>query len=83
MHLADEFCSNFHGEINQQVAAAMKTEPLCADYPAWDWHGTVWFDQESQTYCCQVKRYGSHVDTVEAATPEQLREELCNKYGWK
>lgn len=78
----DAFCSNFDGIINADVVAKLKTENLKASYPAWDWHGTVWFDKQFQKFCCKVMRYGSHINTIYADTEGELVNEVSNRYGW-
>jgi len=74
-----EFCSNFDGVINQEVVEALRAEKHYADYPAWGWHGDVWY--EDGEFHCRVMRYHSHVDTMSAVSPEALKEDLCEKWG--
>jgi len=81
-HSEDDFCSNFDGIINADVVAKLKTENLKASYPAWDWHGTVWFDKQFKKFCCKVMRYGWHIGTVYADTEGELVNEVSNRYGW-
>lgn len=77
----EEFCSNFDGIINNEIVERMKNEDIASAYPAWDWHGSVWFDKECQMFCCEVWRYGTHISTEESDTPEELKDLLCEKYG--
>lgn len=79
--LMENFCSNFDHEINHAVAVKLKEEFAYAGYPAWHWHGKVWYDRDENKYCCRVLRYGTFVGTVYGATPEELKTELCKTYG--
>lgn len=74
-----EFASNCHFEFDAKVAEALKGGGQ-ADYPAWNWHGTVWFSDGQ--YHCMVMRYRVHVDTVSAPTPEALMHKVSDKWGY-
>jgi len=76
--LDEEFCSNFDGVINQEVADKLKTGKYKAGYSAWNWHGTVYYDGG---YKCQVRHYGRIIGSAEGTTPEELRESLCHEHG--
>lgn len=76
------FCSNFDGAIiNREVAGLLTAEKHYADYPAWEWHGDVWF--EDGQFHCYVMRYHVHVDTVSADDVEELQKVVCDKWGWE
>jgi|GEM_PF-6046410 len=76
--LDEEFCSNFDGVINQEVADKLKTGKYKAGYSAWNWHGTVYYDGG---YKCIVRRYGFIMGVAEEETPKELCESLCREYG--
>ncbi len=79
----NEVCSNFDGVIDQHVVKQLKDTDVYSGYPARDWFGKVWYDKETHNFCCQVMRFGSHIDTVETTTMEELKEEVSDKYGWE
>lgn len=70
--------SNFDGEIDEEIAEQLKSGGK-AGYPAWDFHGTVWWADGK--YHCQIMQYRAHIDTVSAETPQTLMEECCARYG--
>lgn len=76
----EDFCSNFDGEINFDIAEKLKAGDVYATYPSRDWFGLVYY--EDNKYKCCVKRYQSVVGTVEGSTPEELKENVCDKYGY-
>lgn len=75
----DDVMSNFDHDIDEAVAAKLVTGNYVAGYPAWDFHGTVWF--QDGVFKCQVKRYLAHVATIEAPTLRELMSECCRRYG--
>ena len=74
------FCSNFDGVIDDDVAERLKAGGY-ADYPALGWHGDVWFEEGQ--YHCLVMRFWKHVATVSAASPVELCEECCERFGYE
>lgn len=83
IELEDEFCSNFDGIINTETVKELKASNSHANYPGWDFHGTVWYDNQSNHFKCKIMCYRSHVDTITAETPEDLKEAVCENYGYK
>lgn len=81
IELDDNFCSNFDGIINENVVNQLKSGNFYAAYPAWEFYGSVWFDKETQTFCCRIMRYQSHVETIEAFEPREIIDECCDRYG--
>lgn len=76
----EDVMSNFDGEIDQGIAERLKDETAIADYPAWDFHAQVWF--EDGIYYCLIKQYREHIATLEASTLKELMEEACSQYGF-
>ena len=79
--LDDNFCSNYDGIIDQDVVEQLEKENVCANYPGWNFHGTVWYDKKEELFYCKIMCYGSHVNTISAKTPGELKELVCNTYG--
>ena len=77
----ENFASNFDRKINREVAGMLTAGRHFANYPAWEWHGTVWYADGQ--FHCQVMRYHQHVDTVSAETPEELQQVVSDKWGWE
>lgn len=77
----DNLMSNCFYEIDQNVAEQLKSGDAVARYPAWDFYGTVWW-QDGQ-YHCQVMRFGQHVATISAPTPKELMHDCSDRFGWK
>jgi len=80
--LQDDFCSNFDHAINEEVVEKLKTENVYAYYPAWNFHGSVWYDHGKRMFMCKVKCYRCHVTTIEAETAKELVEFVCDEFGW-
>lgn len=76
-HLGDVM-SNFDHGIDLEVAERLKSGGV-ASYPAWNFHGTVWWSENN--YHCQVKQYQVHVDTVSAETLRDVMAVCCSRYG--
>jgi hypothetical protein len=74
-------CSNFDHVINQEVVEHLKTHNAWSSYPGWNFHGSVWFDQDRGKFLCQIMQYHAHTATVEADTFEELKEEICARFG--
>lgn len=77
-HIGDAM-SNFDHIIDRDVEEKLKQGNCIADYPAWNFHGTLWFNGEN--FQCQIKRYQVHVDTIEAPTLEEIMEKASDRWG--
>lgn len=75
-----EVMSNFDHEINYEVADLIKASGEYAGYPGWGFYGYVYY-LEGLWYC-EVRVYGSVSGTLCADSLEELRELVCNEYGW-
>ena len=75
-----EVMSNFDHCIDEEIANKLKETKSYADYPAWDFHGSVWY--EDGKYHCQIKRYGSHIDTISNEDLQEIMDEASGEYGW-
>lgn len=73
--------SNFDHQIHEDVAEMLKSGNTVADYPGWNFHGTVWFNVEEQLYRCAVMQYQQFAEIIESPTLEALKEAVCEKYG--
>lgn len=74
------FASNWDGKLDLAVAKALTLAKVTAAYYAWDWYGTVWF--EDNKYHCLVMQYCKHVNTISADTPDELQKIVCDAYGY-
>lgn len=73
--------SNFDHEVEPWAEEKLKSGDFRGDYPAWEFHGTVWWEESN--FHCQVMRYGSHIDTVSAPTLQGIMDEASGKYGYE
>jgi hypothetical protein len=73
--------SNFDHEIEPDAEERLKSGPYVADYPGWDFHGTVWFGEGR--FRCLVMRYRMHVDTLVADSLEEIMILASKKYGYE
>jgi hypothetical protein len=80
IELSTEVASNFDHTYDKEVAERLQEGGFYAGYPAWDWYGSVWF--EDGQFHCRVKRYREHIGTVSADSMEELMKETSDKYGW-
>lgn len=75
-------CSNFDHNINYDVADQLRLNPnLYADYPCWNCHCKVWYDQEKQKFGCQIWCYGCISNEIYEDTVEEIKNEVCERYG--
>ncbi len=75
--------TNYNGIHDEKICDSLKKEKMFAQYSGQDFCGLVWFDKRKKKYFCEVHCYHSHVDTKEADTPEELMEEVSEKYGYE
>lgn len=78
--------SNFDHEINDDVAERVMQrckngEDVCGTYPAWDFHGLVWWNPTEDKWCVEIWRYKILVEIIVADTPARLMEYASEKYG--
>ena len=76
-----EVMSNFDHCIDNDIAQQLKETISYADYPAYEFHGSVWF--EDGQYHCQIKRYGRHIDTISNEDLREIMDEASDKYGYE
>jgi len=74
-----ELMTNFDHSINLDVAAKLKTGNFVADYTAWDFSASVWF--EDQCYCAKVIQHYSHIATITAETPADIMDRCSDEFG--
>ena len=71
---------NFDHSIDKEVAKQLKNPMTYAEYLGWNFHGIVWYENES--YHCMVKMHGSHVDTISSENLSEIMNEASFKYGY-
>jgi len=71
--------SNFDHTIEPETEEKLKSGKFYGEYPAWNFHGDVWFDGER--FKCMVMRYWAHIETVEASSLEEIMEIASTKWG--
>jgi len=76
-----EVMTNFDHSIDNDIAEQLKDTNFYAGYSAWDFHGSVWF--ENGEYHCQIKRYGNHIDTISNEDLQGIMNEASEKYGYE
>lgn len=72
--------SNFDHKINTEIVNKLKEEGYYADYPGWNFHGEVWYDNGK--WKCAIRIYHVHVETIVTDTPEEIMEQVSEKYGY-
>lgn len=72
--------SNAEREVNQEIAARLRTEQGLAEYTAWNFHAECWF--ADGWFCAAVYTHHVHRATFTARTPEQLMRDVSDAYGW-
>lgn len=77
-----ELMSNFDGLVDEDVAAHLIMNEETADYPGWNFHARVWYDPFQKLWYGRVMRYGSHIDTMTAESPSELRIAISDEYGY-
>ena len=77
-YIPDSVMSNFDHEIDHDVEQKVKQGGHYADYPAWNFHGTVWFDGK---FKCEIRRHHCHIATLEAETLQEIMDEASASWG--
>lgn len=75
-----EVASNFDHVIDEAIAERLKNEPnTYAEYPAWNFHGTVWYDTDR--YKCKIMVH--HVDqgVIESNSVKGIMAQASETYG--
>lgn len=76
----DKGMSNLDHSIEDGFGDDLK-EGYRGDYCGWNFTGTVWY--ESDMFYIEVWVRGGHVETMEAETPAEIMEIVCEKYGYE
>lgn len=71
--------SNFDHTVNWDEAKKLLAENTYGSYPAWDFHGSVWYENEQ--YHCEIWQYGSYQETISASTLEDIMGKASDNYG--
>jgi hypothetical protein len=74
-----DIMSNFDHEINPDAEEFLKNHKVYGDYPAWNFHGSVWF--ENGMFHCEIWQYHSHVDTISESSLAEIMESASDLYG--
>ena len=77
--IGESVMSNFDHQIDLGIAKKLKDGKYYSGYPAYNFHGTVWYDNGK--WKCKIKRYRIHIDTIIADTLEEIMNEASEKYG--
>ena len=76
-------CSNFDHEVNHDVVRDLQEIPNShAEYPGWDFWSMVAYDEERKKFVARVMCYGDVAGYPEGDTFEELKEEICNGWGY-
>lgn len=76
-----EVMSNFDHEIHEDVAELLLDGKHSAEYPAWNFHGDVFFDAETSEWVCVVMCYHERQDDIRAGTLQEVMDEACARHG--
>jgi len=74
-----DIMTNFDHSIEKDAETRLKNENIYGDYPAWNFHGKVWFEQDE--FHCEVWQYGNIKEIISANTLEELMNQVSNQYG--
>lgn len=77
----DEVMSNFDYSIDKDVEIKLIKEDVYSQYSGWNFCGYVWFDKTDELFKCEVWRYRSHIETFEAPTLKELKDDISWDYG--
>lgn len=72
--------SNSDDGVNQAVAEHMKWNHGLAEYTGWNFHAICWYADGQ--YHAAVYRHHIHRATLDAATPEALKEAVSEGFGY-
>lgn len=77
-----EVCSNLDHTTNQDVLRDLQEIPNSyAEYPGWDFWSTVVYDRERKKFIAEVMCHHVVQDYPEADTFEELKAEICERWG--
>ena len=79
-YISDDIVSNLDHVVDQTVLKRVQHELVVADYPASSFFAEVWF--EAGFFRCMVRRFHIHVETLQSESFDDLKEEICNRFGW-
>jgi len=71
--------SNSDHVIDYDVVERIKASGEVAEYPGWNFFGNVFF--KDNKWYCNVWQYGSVTDLIVSDTIENLKSEVCSRYG--
>ena len=71
--------SNFNHTIDKKIAKSIKNKKLVAQYAGWNFCGWVWW--QANQWNCEIWRYHSYIETINANTLEEIMDEVCETYG--
>lgn len=71
--------SNIDHSIDKKVEKEIVDGKYYGQYASWNFCGYVWHQEEK--FYCEIWVYGSHVETIQADTLEEIMSEACSKYG--
>lgn len=80
-YTGETLMSNFDCRVDDKVKERLMNNKEIGDYAGWNFHATVWYDPAQKLWFGKVMQYRCHVDTITAATPEELMTEISNEYG--
>lgn len=78
-----EIMSNYDHIVNESVRDYLMKNDQYAGYPGWNFYATVWYDKGQKLWFGRVKQYGTHIDTMSARTPDELRVLISDEYGYQ
>lgn len=77
----DSLMSNFDGEVDEAIAAKLRSGQFTAGYPGWNFHARCWFADGQ--YHARVKVYCSVRGYYSADTPKELMRAISERYGYE
>lgn len=82
LEYAGEVMSNFDHEVDKEVAKKIQDGGYYASYPAWNFHGVVWYDKTESMYRCEVWTYRQYQKTV-SGTLIEIMEKVSEEFGYE
>lgn len=77
----EDIMSNFDRVIDKKTEAAIKGKKLYSHYPAYNFHGVVWY--QNNQWHCRVSRHGCHVATFSESDLNDLMNVCSENYGYE
>jgi hypothetical protein len=73
--------SNLEGVLDTEIEKLLSAGDCYAGHSAWNYHGSVWYDPDTDTWYEQVRVYGRLVDTFTGDSATNVIAQTLARYG--